>query len=615
MTISVTAAIVLIVATFMQPWLADEGLLAQLASSDPKVRELAIVDAADRMEQWPSTRQRLEAALDSASDRQFLAIAEALNLIKRFDTKTQTPLHIDRLLTLQFATTEGLLMRRFILRGIINRCRKSSYVFDALRNAAADPESILRKRAALLAAALGDDAVLAKLLADADPGVRAAAALDVGIAKRTELTDQLIALLADSDAGVAGYAAVALAKMDAGKHADTLVAMLTDANTWTNPYVIYASALTGDKRAFDIIRERIGVFHESPLTDQTLIAIAGEFNITPDANTLRGLQLNARVYGRRTAGLERAIIALADKHQALLADRVQELCTNRWSSATERLMTIAARALGRASQAKGAEDSAGAYLATLRIAAAYPDSASGRRTTQADIRPTPIASAAAAVACWLAKPTTAPADSRLITDVARSDSPLAGHYIAWHLARENPTQAYTLGMNLLSGHEQAGFLSENVRACAAMMVGLSAKTDDQKKKAIEVISSRLQAEDNLVLQGTYRCALLVLGERQFLETVRAQCLSADYPLATNLTALLSAGDMKSMEQVLSNERIGPWHLADLAYRFQLADILKRYRPDIASINIVATPALQRLQAEIAMHTFTICRDRWCGEVR
>ena len=213
------------------PHVRDYLLLRDLGSTDPGVRSGAISRAVDRAKQYPRTLRRLEEALDDADDAQFTSIVAVLRWLNEFDTPGRKGELIDRAWELELernpsAETRGMFLAEMLLAGRSNR-----YVARGLRAAAKDTSASVRAISAALAGRVGDDAALAALLADEDPNVSAAAALDAGLAGRTAHVEALRRLAESApDLARRSSAAYALACLDPAGRAELLATLLARAD-------------------------------------------------------------------------------------------------------------------------------------------------------------------------------------------------------------------------------------------------------------------------------------------------------------------------------------------------------------------------------------------------
>jgi hypothetical protein len=176
-------------------------LLADLGSGDQTFREQAIriataICADPRPPRQPSPAAkafagRLEAALDGADDARFMGLCSVLRSLGLLHQPLRTPLQMDRYDALTLMSSQqspnplrGVLFRQGIANELIGCDRDNKYVWQAMAALATDPTPELRCYGSILAAKLGDDAMLTKLLSDKSPQVQECAAIDAGFAGR-----------------------------------------------------------------------------------------------------------------------------------------------------------------------------------------------------------------------------------------------------------------------------------------------------------------------------------------------------------------------------------------------------------------------------------------------
>jgi len=619
-------------AIFYPLWL-DARMIEDLDSSDSFARQQAIHAAARRTKIRDSFQQQLLAALDTESDKQFFSIVSALRLA---GIKHNNQLYIDRTTTIEFATAPDPKTKVWLLAELTNERHDNRYIRQALKIAASSEHVSVRTGAALLAAMLKDDVILGQLLGDADNGVRAAAALDAGLAGRTALAGALEKMLGDADPTVAGNAAAGLAHMDSDKHAAKLCGLLlaTDDETLGQRLCHVMTILNNDPA-----REAIGKLLSGSNKKKTLwpmaILAGGKLKADGAADRIREV-LDAAVKDRKTdRNLVHAAIDAAGMLDVPIGDQLYKICRQYWNPDlnAEMMFVSAARLLGRQSS-KSAE---GKEAEKLLMGAAYY---AYRQPTTGPAKPvqtTPIASAAAATAVWLLNPSSDPTlqlertksesglleftgrrltGARVVMDAAEA-SILAGDYIAWHVARSSRPEAFGLGLRMLppiGAPPSRKVYNENLRGAGAMLLAFAAKSDEQRKTAIQRITERLEpgethsGEDDPVLAGRYRCALLILGQTDRLSVVRDQRNNSGHAVPAAITALIMAGDLETMDYLMYNTQIPINDIAAYAIYDGLDRVLATVAPGLPTIDASPTAAIQLWQANIMRDYYMIRRS-------
>ena len=626
---------------FYPDW-ADRRLIDKLGSSDFSVRSQAIMDAAARAKNRKQMERKLVASLDTESDMQFFAIVTALNAADLFKTADRDPLHIDRAMAVEFATAPDPNTRVWLLSQIINKRHDNRYVRQALKSAAGSKDADVRTGSALLAALLKDDAVLGKLLADEEGAVRASAALDAGLAGRRALGGAIVEKLTDADATVAGNAAAGLAYLDPVEYGPKLCKLLGETRDADLRQKLCGVMMILNN---DGAKEAVGKLPASTQGKQlpapmTLLA-AGKLGADGAADDIRTV-LAAAIKDRNTnRRVVHAAILAAGELKIPVRRELYKICRKYWNPdwRAELMFAAAARLLGRqAADDIGQADDAATRpeCEKLLISAAYY--AYRRPTTgpAAPVQLTPIASSAAATAFWLLNPSSAPSmqlkkaasrpgtieftgrsvsGARVVMDAARA-SILAGDYIAWHVGRSGRPEAFKLGLRMLpplNAPPGQHVYNENLRGAGAMLLALAAKTREQKRIAVQRISERLMpgkdhsGEDDPVLAGRYRCALLILGERDQLEVVRNQRNDGGHAVPAAFGALCFAGEIETLDYLLCNTHIPPEDVAAYMIYDGLDRVLAECAPSLPTIDAAAPAAIQLWQAKILQHYHVLHR--------
>ena len=260
-------------------------------------------------------------------------------------------------------------------------------------------------------------------------------------------------------------------------------------------------------------------------------------------------------------------------------------------------------------------------IKTLRSAAEYTKTVGDG--DNAEVLRTPHASAAAAVNLWLMDPAgdiytvreQNPADdvtdmqiSRTsggyIQDAAMSDNPIAGEYISWNVAAAKLPQGFELGEKLLpSTGSKWKQHNPNVRAAGAMLMSLSASTNNQRSEAILRIIRRIELERFYTL-GACKCALLMLGDTKLLPEIREMLFVPDYSPRRVITSLLVAGDRSGIDWLLGNLNVSLNEAAEIIIVDGLNSVLEATVPELPLPLVSAPP-------DVMMWEMEIIRRVWC----
>jgi len=155
--------------------------------------------------------------------------------------------------------------------------------------------------------------------------------------------------------------------------------------------------------------------------------------------------------------------------------------------------------------------------------------------------------------------------------------------------------------------------NENLRGAGAMLLAFAARTDEQKLIAIQRISERLEpgvdhsGEDDPVLAGRYRCALLILGDRNQLEVVRDQRNDGGHAVPAAFTALCLAGEIETLDYLLYNTHIPAEDVAAYMIYDGLDRVLSACAPGLPKVDTSATGRIQLWQAHIIRDYYVLHR--------
>ncbi len=656
-----------LIAMLAIPRIQTHLLLRDLGSGDVHTRQKAILRAVAMGRARPQTVSRLERALKDADDAKFSAVVTALRNLGVSEGRIE-PAYSDRMTSIELPITESASTRAVQLWQMIAARRDNVYVRKTLQAAIADPTAQVRSLSAVLAARLADDAALAILLTDKDQAVAGSAALDAGIAGRTALVGAIRDLLlrkqsagAETHCGLparkppteaggsprrsetmptAGTAtatasappatgpqsapaidalsgaAFALATLAPRENSSLLTQLLQDADEpILRDRLIHVMTLLNTPQAAAAVESQLAAFKEDEYPPAMLLAACGKLKVSSAGPAVRKV-LAAAAARNPTVTIAQALAAIQSADALHLDVRAETiaLCRNLWTG-DERYMLMlsaAARLLGH--QAKDDEDAE--IIDLLQQLARYEGPAI-QSATAAYSPATPVPSAAAAVALWELR---WPQAEELLRLCAGGDDFHAGDYIAWHLSRSSRAdEAFALGLKMLpppGAPPELRVRNDRERTAGAMLLALSAGSDQQKQQAVERITPRLTgSEDEVLIKGSYRCALLILqakmghlssasNDNASLAQV-ADLAEADTPLRQRaLMALLCAADTHALEWLLWNASRSPQELADLLLR-GCGEVLAAMHPSLPAIDPTADWPLMFWQVRILQDTYAI----------
>jgi hypothetical protein len=324
-----------------------------------------------------------------------------------------------------------------------------------------------------------------------------------------------------------------------------------------------------------------------------------------------------------------------------------------WAPPNAMILVAAAEELGREMQFDWSEEPnmfPEQWGQTLRQAALYETGGDPNSPDFALALP----GAAAAVALWLRAPSSTffmPATSEeppapegrldpnaydvprfdanstayLIYHATCSEHQLAGDYAAWHLARADERarpRAFELGMNLLPAPpdpkdpaSRRGWRNYSApsRAAAAMLLALAARSPQEKEQARSRLASRLEggplgAPADFYEIGSYKCALLGLGESRFRGEVAALLHSGAFPLRRAMTALSAAGDRAGLDWLLWDLRAPAEEIAGLYIGTRLGEVFSVLVPELPAVDEAAGEDLRDWQVRILQDYYRIHRE-------
>jgi len=558
----------------------------------------------------------LEAALEEPDCGRFATVAAALERLGEFHVPGRAERHVDRLRALKLeqpppadpeadAAARADLLAQIVLDG-----RDNAYVRRCLTATTAHPAGRVRQRAALLAARLRDAETLRALLQDDEPAVRAAAAMDTGLAGVEGLAEPLAELLADGrtrdERSAAALALLRLApEAHVGRIAD--ICASTDDDALRDRLLHVLS--TGGHEASDAVLARL-VPPDGPDDDWPSAAafLAAARRERPGLRG-RALRLLAFVLSHTLlpsdAGPLLGALHYARRMDLPAAEAAAALLGKYGQSAFRLTLVSTARLLGE------------------RLAAGEADAADRPRLVAALRRrarlvlQTPWPAAAAAVALWQAGADDAP---RLVRLAATAEDALAGDYVAWHISRLDGPRAFALGLEMLpplDAPPEAEAADPQRRAAGAMLLALAADTEARRDQAVQRITRRLVGgnlgpEPDARTADSYRCALLMLGEAARRSAVRGLLGRSSFPARRACMALLAVGDRTALDWMLwqpgRTSAAADEAAADLLIARGLSEVLQAWAPALPAVDMAADDRLAAWQARVLRHDYALHRE-------
>ena len=225
----------------------------------------------------------------------------------------------------------------------------------------------------------------------------------------------------------------------------------------------------------------------------------------------------------------------------------------------------------------------------------------------------PLPSAAAAVGLWEMG---APQADQFVRAAAAMEDSRAGDYIAWHLGRTGSAEAFALGMAMLPALDASPAMrvyNDSERATGAMLLALSARTDEQKRLAAERITARLEggligAEDNPMVRSAYRCGLVILGRRRHIESVVGMLDIGAYPKRRVFTALCAVGERAGADWLLWSMPPDDEMTAEQLGFLGFGDVLAVAAPALPPVDAAAPDDLRFWQVRILRTAYAVQRE-------
>lgn len=603
-------------AVLLQPAVRDYLLIRDLTAGDAAARRSARLLLRNLAASDPRTLRRLDDALSTGSDRRFAAVASLLRSLDAFDTPGRQGPWLDRLNAIELSESADAWTRWMIMVETLLDGRDNRYVRRALAEAAVDEAPIVRKLAAMLAARLAEDRTLAALLGDTDADVAAAAAMSIAAARRSALADAVMAMLGGAkDRERISAAAWASAQLEPAK-AVGRIAKMTVATTdaaLRDRLLHVLEQMPGERSAAAIGRiiARDCKVPGKNYPPAKAILAAGRLGLTGQAANVRYVLDCRGPADQLTEGHLLAALQAAEMLQLPVRREADRICRGAWGAGRLLLLMTAARVLGRqldVPQGPGAP-SREHCLETLRLAAAYvgaPQSQPASR--RGEYVTTPLPSAAAAVALWLAGQDD---DDKLVRNATAGETTLPGDYVAWHLSRAAPAdRAFALGLKMLpavGAPPGERVFNDNELSAGAMLLALSARTSRQKHMAAARIARRLEGTKGFYTAGALRCALLILGRRDQLDQVRRLLSNLAFPRRRVMTALCAAGDRGAIDWLLFNKYISDEDVVAMLAARGIGRVISAVAPRLGRLDLAAGRDLRLWQVRIMQSYWGVCR--------
>ncbi|MFP4053258.1 MAG: hypothetical protein ACLFV7_05265 [Phycisphaerae bacterium] len=650
------------------PLVQDWTILRDLRSGDANVRNQTMLDAAQRAANSGRFLRLLIDQLDTPDDGYFVTLAKTLQMVRAFEPGHVGAAAVDRYRAISYLSNlrnsvdpnSAAVANAWTLHRMIRARRDNPHVRRVLQETAGldfmEPRTAhLGELAAVLAGAIGHEDTLSKLLvlpADAmapprpgspppPPGFEdvrsrpaAAAACVVGIAEMQSLSGRVTALLAAPDWRVKAGACYALAKLDPDRHAGRIAQELLNArHEPLRDRLLTVAAMVDANATRNAVAETM---HRAlrrggnpPAMAMTAAGALG-MNDTPTANRIRGA-LREAINPQGTLTYSQLIAALAAARELKLDvfEPTAALCDVLWSPKYSRAMVHAARLLGETEPMEPATDQPPTNAAINRMARrvqllkrAAHWVAVPRPTTRPASRPmdpvtTPLASAAAGVSLWLFAGEFTHDIEDDVRSTVRHEYSLPGDYVAWHLGRRGDRVDFQLGLSMLPPLQSrdpnaTAVYNDNERSAGAMLLALAWRTPAQKAAALKRIGMRLEGgaygpEQDFFVKGSYHCALLILGQRQWLDDVVELRKLGAFPQRRCITALLMAGHAPTLDWLLLDPSLSDADVELLVVDRGIGEVLQSVAPHLPRIDPAARGETLVWQLTLLRWTHAIVR--------
>lgn len=612
-------------ATLALPWYIDTTIIRDMGSADRKTRVVAAYHALARARQRPAMVRRMAAALPEASDTHFQVLVGVLETLDQFDVPGRDPNMLARRLMMQISGNPLPAARRTFFIQLMSSGWDNPYVRQALGHAIADPNSEVREVAGILAARLGDDVALGKLIGDDDPNVSEVALIDAALADRRQVLPKVFDCLSQtdpSDLRLSSASWLAIAALDPN---------------------MASRVLPSEADAFEpVLQDRLlyvlgGL--DSPAADQAILKAIERAEKKGQHPSAAAIEAAARRKLVAAAPAVRRILAAATEspeglvvrqlHAAILAAdaldlpvrrEVHEICRLCWTHRPgfRLMLTDAARLLGRQVTAPQGDEpnvpSPEACIRTLRQAAVFeyaPTTWPATRPRPEPVR-SPLPSAAAAVELWLLD---TKACDEFIQVPAEDNISLSGDYVGWHVGKLGGERAFQLGLKLLpplDADPNWRVYDDDTRSAGAMLLAIAADTPERRTAASRRIRSRLigadlGGEDSFYVRGAYQCALAILGDPNAPDEVLGLLETAQFSQRRAITALTLAGDLRGLDWLLWNLQIDPDDVLFLLVDDGIGEVIADCLPGLPRVSPAATEDLAEWQCKLLRHAYLIRR--------
>ncbi len=623
------AAVSLVVAlgllVVLYPFMHDSALIYAVTQDDGGTpREINLL--ASRAESSRMTRWRLERRLQSDSDRVFRGVATVLNRVDLLDIPDRDPAIMDRYQTVQFAGTASDRAREMLMHIACKVERDNPHRRRLAELAAQDSAAGVRQLAALLAAKLGQTDVLATLMADEEPAVRAKAYMDAAIIGAGEI---LQAAPTDPDIDAFAYQAWAVAMATGKLQTDlpeTIVAYMTipepsDEQINLLNRLIYAASLAERETARMYLAHVISLYHEydPPTPMPAMLLLAGaELGLEQIGGDVRAALAAVTPGDSVPLATLAAAIGAADRMDLPVRKELFDALDLIWGEDYQHLCLDGALALGRqADLDQGGRDgpSRNECIKLLQNLATwgYFEPPAEEEYGPGRVVSTPFASAGAVLALWRLE---APMREFYVGHATTTTFTVPGDFLAWHIGRETPEAGLAVGYLMLpplGAPVGERIYNENERAAGAMMLALSARTEEDTQQVIARITERLYGttmggEDNYRVRCIYKCALQLAGDMQYDEELRNMLTILELPQRPLLTALLGTGDQSALDWMLWNRQFSDTDVFQLLLGQRLYDVLEVVTPTLPALDRAAPNTVRLFQVQVLRDSYVIQRN-------
>ncbi len=621
------AAVSLVVALglllLLYPFMHDSALIyavSQPGAGSPREQGLL----ASRVTDSAITRWRLERRLGRDDENAFRGAALVLNIANLLDIPGRDPAILDRYHTIQFADTQSDGAREMLMHMACKVDRDNPHRRRLAELAAQDSAAGVRQLAALLAAKLGQTDVLVTLMTDEEPAVRAKAYMDAGIIGAGDI---LLASTSDPDPNAFAYQAWALAEATGQLH--------NDLPQWIDAYMalpepteeqvnllnrfIYAASQAETDTARVYFAHVISRYerHDQPIPAMLLLAGA-ELGLDQIGENVRDVLAAVRPGESVPLATLAAAIGAADRMELPVRKELYAALDLIWGEDYQHVCLDGALALGRQAdldQDGRSDPSRNACVKLLQNMATwgYYEPPAEDELGPGRVVSTPFASAGAVLALWRLE---APLREFYVGHAATTKFTVPGDYLAWHIGRETPEAGLVVGQLMLpplGAPIGQRIYNENERAAGAMMLALSARTDEECRQVIDRITERLHGttmggEDNYRVRCIYKCALHLAGDTQYHEELRTMLTILELPQRPLLTALLGTGDQSALDWMLWNRQFNDADVFQLLLGQRLCDVLEVVAPELPALDRAAPNTVRMFQVQALRDTYVIRRS-------